>query len=48
MDFEPGGDIYEGVGKIFKAVTQAMLLFGEEKWVLTPRMEWALSIVREC
>ena len=23
---------------------QAVLLFGAETWVLTPRMEWALSI----
>ena len=29
--------------KVFKAVVQAVLLFGEETWVLTPRMEWALD-----
>ena len=28
----------------FKAVVQAVLLFGEEMWVLTPRMERDLSI----
>ena len=30
-------------GKFPKAVTQAVLLFGEETWVLTPRMERALG-----
>ena len=30
-------------GHFFKAVTQAVLLFGVEMWVLTPRMERALS-----
>ena len=30
-------------GHLFKAVTQAVLLFGAETWVLTPRMELALS-----
>ena len=40
--------IREGVdpkmsGKFLKAVTQAVLFFGEETWVLTPRMERALS-----
>ena len=42
-DFEPGGGGYEGVGEFFKAVTQTVLLFGAETWVLTPRMERALS-----
>ena len=28
----------------FKAVVQAMLLFGAETWVLTPRIERALDI----
>ena len=42
-DFEPGGGGSEGVGTFFKAVTQAVLLFGAEKWVLNPRMERALS-----
>ena len=31
-------------GYFFKAVTQAVLLFGAETWVLTSRMERALSI----
>ena len=43
-DFELGGGGYEGVGAFFKALTQAVLLFGAETWVLTPIMEWALSI----
>ena len=30
-------------GNFFKAVTQAVLLFGAEMWVLTPRMERALG-----
>ena len=31
-------------GHFFKAVVQAVLLFGAQTWVLTPRMERALSI----
>ena len=30
-------------GLFFKAVVQAVLLLGAETWVLTPRMERALS-----
>ena len=30
-------------GLFFKAVVQAVLLFGAKTWVLTPRVEWALS-----
>ena len=30
-------------GHLFKAAVQAVLLFGAETWVLTPRMERALS-----
>ena len=30
-------------GSFYKAVTQAVLLFGAETWVLTPRMERALD-----
>ena len=30
-------------GHLFKALVQTMLLFGAETWVLTPRMERALS-----
>ena len=30
-------------GHFFKAVTQAVLLFGAETWVLTPGMDHALS-----
>ena len=37
-DFDPGGGRSEGFGTFFKAVTQAVLLLGEEMWVLTPRM----------
>ena len=43
-DFEPGGGKPIGVGTFFKAVTQAVLLFRAETWVMTPRMEQALSI----
>ena len=32
------------VGTFFKAVTQAVMLFGAETWVLDPRMEQTLSI----
>ena len=42
-DFDPGGGGLEGVRTFFKAVTQAVLLFGSETWVLTPRMEQALG-----
>ena len=31
-------------GHLFKTVAQAVFLFGAETWVLTPRMERALSI----
>ena len=31
-------------GNFFKAVVQVVLLFGEETWLLTPRIEWALEI----
>ena len=41
FDLEGGGS--KGVGEFFKAVTQAVLLFGAETWVLTPRMERSLS-----
>ena len=30
-------------GHFFKAVTQAVLLFGADTWILTPRMNWAHS-----
>ena len=40
----PGGGGREGVGKIFKAVVQAVFLFGAETWVLTLRMERAMDI----
>ena len=30
-------------GNLYKAVSQAVFLFGEETWVLTPRMERALD-----
>ena len=43
VDFEQGGGRSEGVGALFKAVTQAVLLFGAETWVLTPMIERNLS-----
>ena len=39
-----GGGRSEGVGTFFKAVTQAVLLFGAETCVLASRMEQALNI----
>ena len=33
-------------GHFYKVVTQAVLLFGAETWVLTPRMERALDSFR--
>ena len=30
-------------GLLFEGVVQAVLIFGAEMWVLTPRMEWAMS-----
>ena len=33
-------------GHFFKAVVQAVLIFGSEKWILNPRMERALSSVQ--
>ena len=41
-DIDSGGGRSEGVGKVFKAVKQAVLLFGAETWVLTPSMERAM------
>ena len=38
-DIEPGGGESEGFGTFFKVVSQAVLLFGLETWLLTPRME---------
>ena len=38
-----GGGGSEGVRSLLQAVVQAVLMFGEEMWVRTPRMEWALS-----
>ena len=31
-------------GMFFKAVVQAVLLFGSEKWVMTPHMGQALEV----
>ena len=42
--FDPGGVDTKVSGHFSKAVTQAVLFFGAETWVLTPRMERALSI----
>ena len=36
---EPGGGGSKGVRNFFKAVSQAVLLFGAETWVLTSRIE---------
>ena len=43
MDIEPGGRGYEGVVFFSKAMMQAVLLFGEETYVLAPRMERAIG-----
>ena len=43
MDFGLGEGGSKGVGAFFKVVTQAVLLFGAETWVLNPRMERSLS-----
>ena len=45
-DFDPEGGRPEGVGIFFKTVTQAVFFLGAETWVLTPRMERALSILQ--
>ena len=42
-DTEQGGVRQESVGEFFKVVVQQVLLFGVETWVVTPRMERALS-----
>ena len=42
-DSELGGGKSEGVGKFYKEVAQAVLLFRVETWVLTQRMEKALD-----
>ena len=42
-DIDPGGGGHEGVRNVLKAVTQAVLLFGAETWVITSRMERALG-----
>ena len=42
-DTEQGGGRQASVGDFFKAVVQQVLLFGAETWVVTPRMERALS-----
>ena len=42
-DIDPGGGGSKGVGDVFKAVTQAVLLFREDTWVLIPKMDRALS-----
>ena len=38
-DSELGGGRSKGIGKFYRVVAQAVLLFGAETWVLTPRME---------
>ena len=40
---ETGGGGSKGVRTFFRAVTQAVLLFGADTWVIIPRMERALS-----
>ena len=42
-DTEPGGGGSEGVGTFFNVVTQAVLLFGAETWLLTASMEQAFN-----
>ena len=39
---QEGADL-KVLGHFFKAVVQELLLFGAEAWVLSPRMEQALS-----
>ena len=39
MDTDPGGADPKVSGNFYKAVAQAVLLFGVDMWVLTPRME---------
>ena len=41
--FGTGGGRPKGIRALFKSFVQAVLLFGEEAWVLTPWMEQALS-----
>ena len=41
--FSPEGADPKVLGSFYKAVAQAVLLFGAETWVLTPRMERALG-----
>ena len=43
LDTEPRGGRSESVGKFYKAVDQAVSLFGAEAWVITPGMEWVLD-----
>ena len=43
VDPQQGGSNYASVGNFFKAVVQQVLLFGAEAWVVSPRMERALS-----
>ena len=42
-DIEKGGRHATDLGEFFKAVVQQVLLFGAETWVVTPKMEQALS-----
>ena len=40
---DPGGGGFDGVRIFEKVVTQVVLFCGAETWVITPRMEQALS-----
>ena len=42
-DIDPGGGGSEGVGNVFKAVTQVVLLFRSDTCLLTHSMDWSLS-----
>ena len=42
-DLEKGGRHATDLGVFFKAFVQQVLLFGAETWVVTPKMEQALS-----
>ena len=38
------GDKPKMLRMVFKAVVQAVLIFGAEIWVMTPHMGWALGV----
>ena len=42
-NLEKGGGETKGVGMFFKEVVQAVLLFGSDMWVMTPRTGGAIG-----